>query len=148
MLSKIWTLKSCAGIGAAVALATALTCGNANAATAIFSLVGGSSYILPTGSGINGFDPGGWNSTSNSGIDGGTSVTAFISFLSGQGLFVSDGSSTTPLNLSLRFTYLGFEAGYTNVAETAFVYGDDALFVNYGTTIGSNTTSPRPSTRP
>lgn len=142
MLSKIWTLKSCAGIGAAVALATALSCGNANAATATFSLVGGSSYTLPTGSGVNGFDPGGWNSASNSGIDGGTSVTAFTSFLSGQGLFVSDGTATTPLNLSLRFTYLGFEAGYTNVAEAAFVYGDDALFVNRGpTTIGSNTYS-------
>ncbi len=142
MFSKNLALKSCAALGATIAFASALFCGNANATTAGFSLVGGQSYVLPTGTGVNGFDPGSWDSSNNFGINGGTTVYVFSSFLAGQGLFVSDGTLNSSETVTLRFTYEGFEAGYTNVSESAFVYGDNALFVNRGpTTIGSNTYS-------
>lgn len=133
-------VMSCVGVGAAIAFGSLVAAGSANAASASLSILGGSSYTLPTGSGVNGFDPAGWIAANNANINGGTSVTSFSSFAAGTGLFVTDGTSNTPLNVTLRFTYEGTEAGYTNVAESAFIYGDNALFVNHGpVTLGANT---------
>ena len=133
------------GLGAAIALASLVSIGSAQASPAGLSIITGSdgtSYTLPTGSGVNGFDPGGWIAANNFGINGGSSVTVFTNFSAGTGLFVTDGTFNVPLNITLRFTYEGTEAGYTNVAESSFIYGDDALFVNHGpTAIGLNSYS-------
>jgi hypothetical protein len=127
-------------LGAAVALASFLSLGSADATTSGFLIVGGTSYNLPTGTGVNGFDPSGWISANNFNINGGTPVVNFTSFAPGEGLFVTNGGSNVPLNVTFTFTYEGTEAGYTNVAESAFIYGNTALFVNHGpVTLGPNT---------
>jgi len=140
MISRKTKMASCATFGAAFALVSLLAPGGANATTSGFSIVGGVPYTLPTGTGVNGFDPAGWISANNANINGGTSVIDFTSFGTGDGLFVTNGGSNVPLNVTFTFTYAGTEAGYTNVAESAFVYGNTALFVNHGpVTLGPNT---------
>jgi len=124
------------GFSAAITLISLLSLGSASASTAGFSVVGGPSYLLPTGAGTAGFDPGSWNSGTN-GFGGGSFVNEFTSFAPGEGLFITNGTATTPLNVTFTFTYLGTEAGYTNAAYDDFSYAGTPLFLNHGT--GSNT---------
>ena len=130
---------------AAVALAAVLSIGSANADTlGFFSIVSGNpnNATLPTGStDTTSFNPGGWVNSNNFDLGQGSKVTAFTSFAAGQGLFVSDGLATAPLNVTLTFTYEGFEAGYKNAAFNYNNGTSPPLFVNYTTMIGSNTYS-------
>ena len=95
-------------LGAVAALAALLSIGSANAAS--FSVQGGfdgellSNYSLPAGP---------------DNVGPGTAVKVFSSLNdnnSSEGLFVDPGNS------NLIFTFYGFEADHTNVAEAQFIY--------------------------
>ena len=124
-------------VGAAVvAFTSLLLIGSANAAS--FDIVGvGQSYTLPTN-----FDPN-WSSTPQgfTGSGPGTVIDIFygangsspyspdpMTFTaptaSGAGLGISGANGP----VSLTYTFLGFEAAYTNQAEASFTYSSTPMF--------------------
>lgn len=143
-------------VGAAVvAFTSLLLIGSANAAS--FDIVGvGQSYTLPTN-----FDPN-WSSTPQgfTGSGPGTVIDIFygangsspyspdpMTFTaptaSGAGLGISGANGP----VSLTYTFLGFEAAYTNQAEASFTYSSTPMFQNHAsgsvaaTAIGASYTS-------
>ena len=108
-----------AGILAAVSAACVFPA-NVNAAST-FSIIGGSPFTLGVSGGT--FDPN-WASAPD-GIGTGTSITVFTS--SNVGTFGLAGSPLGPVTLGL--TFLGNEAGFTNISQALFVYdGSQPLF--------------------
>jgi hypothetical protein len=144
---------------AAVAWMSLFSIGNANAAPLEFGIVGGDPYTLqqdfnpnwasaPAGSGLptvgNGTSPSIdiFYSTNASSAQA-TSPTSFSSPTSstttsnGNGLGVENATSS----VSLTYTFLGFEAAYTNTATDAFsIGGGTATFTNQTTALNSSFT--------
>lgn len=117
------------GLSAVTMFAALVAAGTAHAAS-LSLLCGGSTncsgqdMTLPAN-----FNPAGWSSPE--GIHGGsgntgTHVTLFTNSTSNStsGLFVNPGS------VDVTFTYLGFEAGDTDIADASFTLGQNLLFTN------------------
>ena len=119
---------------------TILTFSGANAAT--FQIVGGTGFELNSF-----FDPAGWNDPN---IHKGTIIQTFNSANAETGGLEINPSITGGAAVTLSFTYLGFEAAYTNVSEASFSYNSaDPMFINKSTPINTpsgalafNLTSP------
>ena len=111
------TRRLAAVFGAAAFLA--LATGHSHAAT--FSLTGGEVQNIP-----DNFNPSGWNDAENDNIGVGTSISVFSNGGPPGGLSV-DG----PANLI--FTFLGAEAGYSNIA----LINGTQLFENHSTAYGT-----------
>lgn len=114
---------------AAAVVASLLSVGAARADS--FSVVGGWSETLPSS-----FSPTGWSNPDNVGV--GSSIQVFNTlncFSAGcGGLFVDPG------NVSVTFTYLGFEANHVDVADATFSYGGTPMFTNTTTGVGNSQT--------
>ena len=115
---------------ATIALASVFSMGSASAAS--FNIVGGiTGEVLPGSFNPSGTFPAGEN------IAPGTAITIFSSATTG-GL---EGLPVSPTGVDLSFTYIGYEAAYTNQAFDKFGYSGSALFTNQpsGTPLGTST---------
>jgi hypothetical protein len=127
------SLRAAARFGVAAVIASIISVGSANAASLF---LGGSGSTTTLGSGSQPFDPSGLAGINADGINNGTTVTYYTSpGNSSNGLFVS------PSNVTLRFDYMGKEAGYTN--ETVLVFGDEVLFDTSSGVPGTTSSGPR-----
>ena len=122
-------IKSAAG--AALLLVSLVAVTNANAAS--FSIVCNTDCTTAATLPSN-FDPSGIAAINADGMNIGTGITIFYpGTTKTEGLFVS------PQNVYLTFTYMGYEAGYTNVSAPQFAYGGIPMFTNKTTSSGTST---------
>lgn len=114
---------------AALVFCVASLLGAAGTRGATLSIVGGSPSVLPSN-----FDPIGWGSPN--GVNDGSAITTFSALNADSG-----GLYVTPSNVSLRFTFVGREAGNTNSAASELVWtGAGTLFNNQSASIGGSVT--------
>jgi hypothetical protein len=117
-------------IGAATIALPMFSIGNASAAT--LTIVGGTDGALPSSFNPNGAFPAGET------IASGTAIKIFDGSTSG-GL---EGLPVSPTGVNLIFTYIGYEAAYSNQAFDQLNYAGTPLFTNQstGTAPGTSTT--------
>jgi hypothetical protein len=126
---------------AVVALASLLPVGSASASSLQFDIVGGDQFTL-----LSNFNPN-WASAP-SGIGSGTSIDIFYSTNASSGALNFNSPTTSGAGLkveyatapvTLTYTFLGFEAAYTNIATDAFsLPGGTFTFTNQTSAIGSS----------
>jgi hypothetical protein len=118
-----------------------LLCGVALASLP-FSGAGASTFQIVNGNGnalqLNAnFNPTGW--TNPSGIGVGTTIETFNAANASSGGLEINPSISGPAAVTLVFTYMGFEAAYTNVAEASFSYNSATpMFINQSTSVGAS----------
>jgi hypothetical protein len=148
LASRICTTLRAAAVFGLVSL---LSIGSASASS--FQIVGGQAYTLesdfnpnwispppglplagnygpnPTIQIFYGADGTGTNASNSSQVTNFTSPTP-----SGAGLVINGASGS----VNLIYTFLGFEAAYTNQAEPSFTYSSTAMFTNQTTPLGTS----------
>ncbi len=113
----------------------ALTClpiSGAGAAT--FQIVNGNGNAFDLNANFN---PVGW--TNPSGIGVGTPIEIFNYANASSGGLEINPAIAGPAAVNLVFTYMGFEAAYTNVSEASFTYNSATpMFINQSTSVGAS----------